>query len=195
MVESRVCPLDVSEYLHDPYELVDPDPFTIGLGIFGAIAGGGAFLEARRARQAADHRQKDVYRAAWFACRRTVIHFRRVVDEFETYVLEDGYGRTPFRIGSVRIQVSRERHRAMRRLNGQAMTTATHMADDLDELSEFLGADDQARIDVILTRLAEITLPEAYRDVIRLAREIVQVYADFLEAIGDREGFEGDGTD
>jgi hypothetical protein len=31
-------------------ELFDPDPFTIGSGIFTALAGGGAFLEARRQR-------------------------------------------------------------------------------------------------------------------------------------------------
>jgi len=115
-----------------------------------------------------------------------------VVDEFETYVLEDGYGTQAFRIGAVRISVGRERHRAMRRLNGQALTTATHMADDLDELSEFLGAEDQAQIDAILARLAEVTIPERYRDVIRLARGIVDMYSDFLETIGDRERFEAE---
>lgn len=31
-------------------ELVDPDPFTIGLAVFSALAGGGSFLEARRQR-------------------------------------------------------------------------------------------------------------------------------------------------
>lgn len=192
-----VCSGEIQELIQETEAMgseppVDPDPFTIALGIFAAIAGGGSFLEARRARQAGDQRQKEAFRTAWFACRRTVIHFRRVVDEFETYVLEDGYGKQAFRIGAVRITVSRESHRAMRRLNGQAMMTATHMADDLDELSEFLGPEDQSQNDLILERLSEITIPEFYKDVIRLARDLVQVYEHFLESIGDREQFEAD---
>jgi hypothetical protein len=172
--------------------LTDPDPFTIGLGIFGAIAGGGSFLEARRLRQSLDQRQRESFRESWYACRRTLIHFRRVVDEFDTYVLEDGYGKQSFRIGAVRISVGADRHKAMRRLNGQAMMTATHMSDDLDELSAFLGPEDQPQIDAILERLDKITIPEIYRDLIKLARDLVDVYSGFLEGIGDREDFEAD---
>lgn len=174
----------------DPADrLVDPDPFTIGLGIFAAIAGGGSFLEARRTRQATERQQKDAFRAAWFASRRTVIFFKRSVDEFETYMLEDGYSRSAFRIGAVRVTVDFNRHRAMRRLHGQVMTTANYMADNLDDLSEFLGEDDQEQIDKILNRLSEIEIPPSYRDLIKLAREASDLYSDFLEDIGEREQF------
>ena len=62
-------------------QTVDPDPFTIALGLFGAVAGGGSFLEARRARQEAELHHQQQFRTAWFACRRTLIFLKRSVDE------------------------------------------------------------------------------------------------------------------
>ncbi len=144
-------------------ELPDPDPFSIGLGIFGIIAAGGSFLETRRARQIVERQQRDQFRATWFACRRTLIHFKRVVDEFETYVLEDNYGRDLFRIGSVRITVDQNRHHALRRLHGQVMTTATFMADNLDDLSDHLGAADQSAVDTLLATPLGDRLPRELR--------------------------------
>jgi len=64
------------------------------------------------------------------------------------------------------------------------------MSDDLDELSEFLGAEDQTAVDQILTRLSEITFPDVYRDVIRVARESIELYSDLLADLGTRESFE-----
>lgn len=171
-------------------ELIDPDPFTIGLGIFGAIAGGGAFLEARRQRQIVQNQGRDAFRAAWFGARRTLIHFNGQVGEFETYMLEDGYGRSSFRIGAVRLEVDRGRHKALRRLRGQVHITASHMGDDLDDLSEHLGPEYLPEIDAILNRLRELTLPDHYRDLIAVAREAFTLYDDLLEAIAEREGFE-----
>ena len=124
--------------------LFDPDPFSIGLGIFGIIAAGGAFLETRRGRQFIERTQRESFRAAWFSARRTMIHFKRIVDEFETYMLEDDYGEQGFRIGRVRLAVDRGKHQAMRRLHGQTNTTSSFMADNLDDLSDYLGPDDQA---------------------------------------------------
>lgn len=124
---------------------VDPDPFTLGLGLFGAIAGGGAFLETRRHRQYAQSQGRDAFRGAWFKARRTLIHFKGQIDEFETYMLEEGFGRKAFRIGAVRLEVDRGRHKSLRRLRGQIYVTASHMGDDLDDLSEYLTTDYQER--------------------------------------------------
>jgi hypothetical protein len=173
-------------------ELIDPDPFTIGLGIFGALAGGGAFLETRRQRQYAQQQGRSAFRGAWFAARRTLIHFKGQIDEFETYMLEDGYGRSAFRIGAVRLEVDRGRHRALRRLRGQVLVTSSHMGDDLDDLSEYLGAEYQVEVDAILEHLRELELPERYRDLIRTAREAFELYTDLLDAVAEREGFELD---
>jgi hypothetical protein len=168
---------------------VDPDPFTIGLGLFAAIAAGGTFLEARRSRQETERVQKDAFRSAWFASRRTLIHFKRAADEFESFMLEDGYARKAFRIGEVRISVDFNRHKSMRRLHGQVLTTANFMADHLDDLSEYLGSEDQPAVDRILVGLKEMSFPESYRDIIRMARTAGELYGDFLQDLGEREGF------
>jgi hypothetical protein len=174
----------------DSPDLVDPDPFTIGLGIFAAVAGGGAFLEARRQRQIVESQQKGAFRSAWFAARRTLIHFKQNLDEFETFVLEDGYGTRKFRIGAVRLTVDAGRHKALRRLRGQCLTTAHHMGDDLDELSEFLGGDYAERIQLVLEHLAAIGIPETYGELIKAARNAFYEYESLLTYIADVEGFE-----
>lgn len=177
----------------DP-EFVDPDPFIIGLGILQIVAAGGAFLESRRQRRELQRAQRQQFRATWYAARRSVIFLKRTADEFETYMFEGAYGRRQFRIGAVRLSVDPVQHQAMRRMHGQTMKTAQHLADDLDDLSNYLGTEDQQRIDAIHDRLNRIDhLPDQYRDVIQLAREAVQLYSDLLDDVGEREQFESDG--
>jgi hypothetical protein len=168
---------------------IDPNPFTIGLGIFGAVAGGGAFLEARRQRQFMERQRVDSFRTAWFNARRSLIHFRGNVAEFETYVLEEDFGLAAFRIGAVRLAVDRDRHQALRRLRGQAMTTANRIGDNLDDLSNYLGPEYQDDIDAILASLAELGIPESYAEVIRAGRTAIELYARLLADVGVRERF------
>lgn len=175
-------------------EFVDPDPFIIGLGILQIVAAGGAFLESRRQRRELQRAQRQQFRATWYAARRSVIFLKRTADEFETYMFEGAYGRRQFRIGAVRLSVDPVQHQAMRRMHGQTMKTAQHLADDLDDLSNYLGTEDQQRIDAIHDRLNRIDhLPDQYRDVIQLAREAVQLYSDLLDDVSEREQFESDG--
>jgi hypothetical protein len=172
-------------------QLFDPDPFTIGLGIFAALAGGGAFLEARRQRQFAERQQRERFRGAWFNAKRALINFGRVIDEFETYMLEDDYGGKSFRIGSVRLTVDAGRHHALRRLKGQALTTANVISDCIDDLSEFLAIEYQGDIQSLLEQLVEIgKVPERYSEVVKAARKARELYDTLLNKIGDREGFE-----
>ena len=57
-----------------------------------------------------------------------------------------------------------------------------------------MGQEDQANIDAIHARLAAIDrFPDSYRDVVALSREVIQLYQDLLDNIGDREGFEDQG--
>jgi len=174
-----------------PSRTFDPDPFTIGLGLFAALAGGGAFLEARRQRQFAERQQRDRFRAAWFNAKRALIHFGRNIDEFETYMLEDEYGGKFFRIGSVRLVVDANRHHALRRLKGQTITTANVMSDAIDDLSEFLGQPYQGAVQEVLDQLSKVgTIPERYSEVIRAARKARDLYDGLLNHIGETEGFE-----
>ena len=171
----------------------DPDPFSIGIALFSAIAGGAAFLETRRGRVTLEQAQRRAFRAAWFDTRRSLIFFKRALDEFETYMLEDGYAGRAFRMGAVRLVVQPRRKQQMLRLRRQALSTAHHLGDDLDTLSENLGSDDQRAVDAILTRLADIAqLPDSYADLVRLGREAVQLYGDLLANVATREGFEDD---
>lgn len=178
------------KHVLDENGLIDPDPFTIGLGLFQIIASGAGFLETRRRRQAVESAERGRFRGAWYNARRSLIFFKRTTDEFETYMLEGGYGRQLFRIGVVRLSLQPNQHQAMRRMHGQTMNTAQHLADDLDDLSDFLGADDQVRVDAIHDRLSQIeNLPQRYRDVVTLCREAADLYNDLLDDIDERERF------
>ncbi len=173
----------------DDGELIDPDPFAIALGIMGVVAGGAAFLETRRSRQFQERTHRDRFRAAWFDSRRTLIHFQQVLAEFEAYMLEDGYGGMVFRLGAVQLRVDPRKHHALRRIHGQTLTTANYLADNIDRLSEFLGPEDQDLVDHIKARLAEMTIPERFGQVVRLARQGHTLFAELLESIDDRERF------
>ena len=169
---------------------IDPDPFSIGLGLITVLAAAGGFLESRRRRQVIEQSQRQEFRSAWFRARRSLIFFQQAVSEFETYVLEEGFGRRSFRIGSIRLEVDAGRHHALRRLHGQTMTTANRAADSFDELSNFLGPEDLEQVDRVTTRLAEIEFPADYRGVITMSREALALLTDLLEDIGDREAFD-----
>jgi hypothetical protein len=172
---------------------VDPDPFGIGIALFAAMVSGVSFLETRRQTQLLQHQQRAAYRAAWFEARRSVIFFKRSVDEFETYVLEDGYARRAFRVGAVRLVVSPRRAHELKRLRGQSLTTAHRLGDNLDELSNFLGAEDQAAVTAILSSVAELgVFPDRYADLVTQARAIMSLYRDLLDDIAEREAFEDD---
>jgi hypothetical protein len=173
---------------------VDPDPFSIGIAIFSAMAGGAAFLETRRGRRLVELTERRMYRAAWYSTRRSLIFFKRAVDEFETYMLEDGFSRRAFRIGAVRLTIDARRKKQMRRLKGQTLTTADTLSDNMDDLSEYLGPEYQTVVDALLTRLAEIgQLPDRYTDLVHVARDSVRLYDDLLSAVAEREGFDEDG--
>ncbi len=176
-------------------ELVDPDPFSVGLGLVQIFAAGVMFLEARRHSQATQQGQRDQFLAVYFQAKRSLIFFKRAVDEFETYIFEGGYGRKEFRIGAVRIMFEPRQRQAMRRLHGQILTTANHMADNLDDISEHLGPEDQKNVDAIHARAKGIeAFPDSYRDVIALSREAVQLYQDLLDDVGERENFDTDNS-
>jgi len=169
----------------------DPDPFTIGIGIFAALAGGGAFLETRRQRQLAERQHRDRFRAAWFNAKRALIYFGRNIDEFETYMLEDNYGGRSFRIGAVRLTVDADRHRSLRRLKGQTMTTANVMSDVIDDLCEFLGPEYQPAVQQVLEQLTQIgAFPDKYSELVRAARKARELYDELLNQIGEKEGFD-----
>ncbi|HEU0131135.1 MAG TPA: hypothetical protein VFQ85_09115 [Mycobacteriales bacterium] len=172
---------------------VDPDPFGIGIAIFAAMVSGASFLETRRQTAVLQQQQRAAFRSAWFDARRSVIFFKRAVDEFETFVLEDGYARRSFRVGAVRLVVDARRGQQLRRLRGQALTTANTIGNDLDRLSDFLGPPDQEAVTAILTGLHDLDrFPEQYADLVTQGRAVIALYTALLEGIADREAFDAD---
>ena len=170
---------------------VDPDPFSVGISIMALIFAGGSYLEARRTKQVAGAQARSDFRAAWFNSRRTLIHARRIVEEFNTYVSEDNFGRTEFGFGRIRLQIDRGRAQQLRRLHGNANITAEHMADDLDRLADHLDTRYQNRIDAILALLTEVKqFPENYRDVVTTGRKALDPYEGLINEVGDREDLE-----
>lgn len=82
---------------------VDSDPFSIGLGILGAITGAASWLETRRQRRADERQHHQAFRSAWFQCRRSVEFLRHTVTELENHMQERGFGDHSFLFGSVRL--------------------------------------------------------------------------------------------
>jgi hypothetical protein len=170
---------------------VDPDPFSVGLTILSLIFAGGSYLETRRQNNYASAQAREDFRRAWFDARRTLIHARRIVEEFNTYVLEDNFGRVEFGFGKIRLMIDRGRAQQLRRLHGNAHTTAEHLADDLDRLADHLDSSYQGKVDEIMNLLKQVALlPENYRSVITTARQALDLYEDLLDDIGERERLE-----
>ncbi len=187
---NRHQPLGPLSDIQQRADLVDPDPFTIGLAVFQLIAAGATFLEQRHASHITEGAERQRLRAAWFSARRSMIFFVRQVEEFESYILEEHFQEAPFRIGSTRLFLGDRRKQTLQRLRGQVMTTAIRLGDDLDELSNYLTSEQQPIIADILGTLHEIDrLPERYGDLIIVARRVADLYNQLLQQIDIREGF------
>lgn len=63
------------------------------------------------------------------------------------------------------------------------------MADNLDDISNFLGAEYQDLINQIMDKLHEQQLPHSYDAVLILARDAIALYNQLIEEIGENEGF------
>lgn len=174
---------------HNNDELVDPDPFAIGFGLLGLLFSGGAYLESRRRRILTAQQREGEFRKTWFHAQRTLIHARRIVEEFATYVAEDGFGDQEFLFGRARMNLPRDRVEQLRRLHANCQTTALHMADSLDDLSEYLDSSQAPAIEKIQDRLSEIQMPHTYDAVVVLVREVVALYEELIDTIGREEKF------
>ena len=143
-------------------DLSDPDPFGWGISLLSALFSGASYLETRRQSRITVEEREGRFRRAWFSARRTVIHSRRIVEEFATYVEELGFGSDEFRFGGRRLDLPREVVRDLRRLHANCLMNATHLADDLDDLSEFLDSAYGPAIKLIQDRLTEAQMPHTY---------------------------------
>ena len=169
--------------------LNDPDPFGWGISLLASLFSGASYLETRRRNRLTAEEREGRFRRAWFSARRTVIYSRRVVEEFATYVEELGFGTDEFRYGGRRLNLPEETVKNIRRLHTNCLMNATHLADDLDELSEFLGSSYDPIIQRIQDRLIEAQMPHTYDAIVVLVRDGVGLYEELLRMISEQEKF------
>lgn len=168
---------------------IDPDPFSIAFAILGLIFAGGSYLEIRRQREFLERQAKEDFRKVWFHAKRTLIHSRRVIEEFSTYVKEDDFGESEFLFGKVKLTTDTDRARELRRLHTHTLITATHLADSLDDLSLYLASEYSPEVDRIHDRLKEQKLPHSYDAVIILAKDALELYEALIAKVGENEEF------
>jgi len=171
-------------------DLVDPDPFAIAFALLGLVFAGGSYLEMRRQRGFLERQAKEDYRKVWYRAKRTLIHAKRVTEEFATYVSEENFGKSNFLFGTIRLTIDQDKAQQFRRIHGNAQTTAMHMADDLDELSTFLSDDYKELVNAIHEKLKAQQLPHSYDAVLILTRDAIELYDKLITEVGKREEFE-----
>ena len=66
---------------------------------------------------------------------------------------------------------------------------ATHLADDLDDLSEFLDSAYGPAIKLIQDRLTEAQMPHTYDAIVVLVRDGVTMYEELLRMVSEEEEF------
>lgn len=166
---------------------VDPDPFVIGAAVMSAVLSGAGFLETRRQRQLVERQERNRFRAAWFDAHRSTLHLARIVDEFETYVLEERLGGRSFRFGGVRLMIDRGRQQGIRRLYSQALVTAQRLGATMDDLSAFLGPEDTESLNRAYDAFEALATPQDYSEIVAVGRRAVSLYLDVLTTIDERE--------
>ena len=174
---------------HNSDSLSDRDPFGWGISLLASLFSGASYLEVRRQNRLTAEEREGRFRRAWFSARRTVIYSRRVVEEFATYVEELGFGSDEFRYGGRRLDLPGETVRDLRRLHANCLMNATHLADDLDNLSEFLGVSYAPIIQRIQDRLIEAQMPHTYDAIVVLVKDGVGLYEELLQMISKQEEF------
>lgn len=174
---------------NEPGGLSDPDPFAWGLSLLAALFSGASYLEMRRQTRLTAEEREGEFRQTWFSARRTVIYARRVVEEFATYVAELGLGDREMQYGRFRLNLDRGMARDLRRLHTNCLMNATHLVDDLDELSAFLDASYDSAIRRIQDMLTEAQMPHTYDAVVVLVKAGISLYEELLEEIKQKEGF------
>ena len=168
-----------------------PDPFAWGLSLLAALFSGASYLEMRRQTRLTAEEREGEFRQTWFTARRTMIYSRKVVEEFETYAAELRFGHQEFRYGAGRMNLPRSTVRNLRRLHANCLSNAMHMADDLDEISEYLDSSYSQAIQNIQDKLTEAQIRHTYDAIILVFKDGLRLYEALIDEVGRKEGFAG----
>ena len=64
-----------------------------------------------------------------------------------------------------------------------------HLADDLDDISEFLDSSYSPMIQRIQDKLTEAQMPHSYDAIVLLVKDGVGMYEELIRSVGEQEGF------
>lgn len=182
----------MSDTSSDERQVIDPDPFSVALGIAGAIAGTAAWLETRRQRRGAESRAHQEFRASWFACRRSVEFLAHSIEEFAIFADERDIRREPLHFGSVRIRFeTRQDKDRFARLSRQIDITKANATENFEKISDFLGEEDSEAVNNIIHTVERALnpFPSSYAEVIVAGRRTVSTLEQFIVQLNSREHF------
>ena len=83
----------------------------------------------------------------------------------------------------------RETVRDIRRLHANCLNNAMHLADDLDDISEFLDSSYSSLIQRIQDKLTEAQMPHTYDAIVILVKDGVSMYEELIREVGEKERF------
>ncbi len=183
---------------------IDPDPFTIGMGVMMLIFTAGTYLEARRSsaalaalRQHADTRvsqDRSRFRTRWYRARQAVLTARELTEEYQDFIRYQGIEDYGFRFGEARLILSRAHVNAIKGLSRRMSRATNDLANHIDDLSNFIDDRDEQLISDILEAIANGQQPHSHDAIAILALQAITLFDRLLLAISNREGF-GDADD
>ena len=164
-------------------DVVDPDPFVIGLALLSLAVSGATFLENRRHWSIQRQQDRNRFRTGWYNAKRTLLRAKEVIDEFQSFTSEHDYGEQSFGFGQVRLILTRGEARRLRGMIRSTNSVTNAMAAHVDALSEFLGPEHQGSIEAIMKRVEENQRPHSYDAVILLAKDAISSFEELLNEL------------
>lgn len=187
---------------------IDPDPFTIGMGVMMLLFTAGTYLEARRSSadvaairsaltQSTDIRAtqyRNRFRTRWYRARQAVLTARELTEEYQDFIRYldiQGYG---FRFGEARLNLPRPSVKVFKDLSRRMSRATNDLATHIDNLSDFIDDRDERLVSDILEAIADGQQPHTHDAIAILALQTITLFERLLHEISSREGF-GDAYD
>jgi hypothetical protein len=169
----------------------DPDPITIGIGLFSAAVAGKSYLDTRARRRETEESQRAALRARWASSQRAVNQLEHAASDLDVALDEFGFRDEPFAVGAVRLELTSDERRYLLRLSRQMREAADKMERAFDDLSGSLGPDYQPTVDTVHSRIDELwaVFPEDYNSLVHAVQESIEAYRRLLNEIAQREEF------
>ena len=130
---------------------IDPDPFTIGMGVMMLVFTAGTYLETRRSsanlasiRGALTQETHRRFRTRWYRARQAVLTARELTEEYQEFIRYQGIEDYEFRFGAARLNLRRRRVNDMKGLCKRMGRATSDLATHIDNLSDFIDDRDGA---------------------------------------------------